>query len=117
MRTVLAAKSFLVAIVSLGATSFAARADCNPRDFMVRDVKSIQQSGETELAFVLTSTEEEFNNAKKGGSASGAYGLISGSANYQEAQDKARRIAQAVKFDTEAPMPRTTFRNLFRRQR
>ncbi|KQW82038.1 hypothetical protein [Ensifer sp. Root127] len=92
-------KFSLVAAVSLGTLAVQARAECNPRTFMVKEVQDIQQSGETELAFVLTSSEEKFNSAKKNASASGAYGIISGSANYGEAQEKARKIAQATKFD------------------
>lgn len=73
--------------------------ECDPRAFMIQNISSIQQSGETELAFVLTSTREEFDNVKKSGGLSGAYGLISGSANYDEAKQKAEHIAQSIKFD------------------
>lgn len=99
MRSVLLTKSFLVIIAALGAACFAARADCDPREFMIKEVKDIQKSGETELAFVLTATEEEFNRAKKDAAGSGTYGLISGSASYAESKEKARRIAQSTKFD------------------
>ena len=94
----------LVATVGLGvaillATSIPVSADCSPRDFMIQDVESIEQRGETELAFVLTATQQEFDSAKKSGSLGGAYKLISGSANFQEAKERARMIAQATKFD------------------
>jgi hypothetical protein len=80
----------------LAAVSNEAKADCNPRDFMAAEVKDIQRSGETELAFVLTATVDEFERAKKDAGGS-AYGLFSGS--YGEAQEKARSVAQATKFD------------------
>jgi hypothetical protein len=92
MRT----SSFLVAIAALGATSIDAKAECSPRDFLVKDVVAIQQSGETELSFVLTSTEMEFNAAKQNAGAS-LYGLLG--LTYGAAQERARQIAQATKFD------------------
>ena len=99
MRTLSGARIFLAGVV--GATSFLlteAKADCNPRDFA--EIKDIQQSGETELAFALTATEQEFEKAKKGGATSGSYGgIISGSANVEEAREKAHQIATATKFD------------------
>ena len=96
MGTALVSKSVLVVVVALAATSVKAATDCDPRVFMVQDVQAIQESGETELAFVLTATEQEFDKAKSGAGAS-LYGLLS--LNYQEAQEKARAIAQATKFD------------------
>jgi hypothetical protein len=69
---------------------------------MIQDVTSIQQSGETELAFVLTSSREEYDNAKRSASGSGSYGLISGSANWSDAKEKALRIAEATKFNSES---------------
>jgi hypothetical protein len=93
-------KSFVVAIVAMVFASIETKADCNPRDFVVQDVKNIQLTPEIELAFVLTATEHEFNKAKQGGATSGGYGLIWGAANYQEAQEKARRIAEATKFNS-----------------
>jgi hypothetical protein len=95
----LISKATPVAVAALVLCTAPAKADCNARDFMIKEVQDIQRSGETELSFVLTATEEEFNNAKKNAGLSGAYGLISGSANYGEAQEKARRIAQSTKFD------------------
>jgi hypothetical protein len=89
----------LWASVFLATSSISANAECDPRTFLVQDIASIQRSGETELAFVLTSTEEEFDNAKRNASASGGYGLITGSANWSEAKEKARRIAESTKFD------------------
>jgi len=65
--------------------SSAAKADCNPRDFFVQDVTSIQQSTDTELAFVLNSTQSEYDTAKKNMSGSGAYGLFSAALSWGEA--------------------------------
>lgn len=73
--------------------------NCDPREFMIQNITSIQQSGETELAFVLTSNRQEFERVKKSGGLAGSYGLISGSANYDEAKQKAEQIAQSIKFD------------------
>lgn len=100
MRTASAITSSLFAIVVFSATaSLDARADCNPRDFMIQDFQYVQSSGELEIAFALTMTQEEYDRAKKSGSAGGTYGIISGSASYGEAQEKARRLAEATKFD------------------
>jgi hypothetical protein len=96
MGITITGKAFLAAMVALVATSAGARADCNPRDFLVQDVAAIQQSGETELAFVLTATETEFNAAKQNAGES-LYGLLK--LSYGEAQEKARQIAQGTKFD------------------
>src|SRR5579863_5133938 len=83
----------------LVANSTGAKADCNPKDFMVQDVTSIQQSGDTELAFVLTATKSEYDSAKQNFAGSGAYGLFSGALSYDQARDKALQISQATKFD------------------
>jgi hypothetical protein len=93
------AANSLLGLLVLGASCSGAKADCNPKDFMVQDVTSIQQSGATELAFVLTATQSDYENAKKNIAGSGAYGLFSGALNYGEAQEKARQIAQSTKFD------------------
>src|SRR5262249_17227915 len=82
---------------ALGGEPLEARADCNPRDFV--EITDIQRTAETELAFVLTASQQEYDRIKSGGSSGGAFGLISGSANYQEAQDRASAIADATKFD------------------
>jgi hypothetical protein len=95
----IAANSLLAGVLILGVISNTARADCNPRDFIVQDVISIQQSGYTELAFVLTATQSEYDNAKKNLAGSGAYGLFSGALSYGEARDRAQQIAQTTKFD------------------
>ncbi|MCK1541620.1 hypothetical protein IVB12_06405 [Bradyrhizobium sp. 179] len=79
--------------------SVAAYADCNPKDFMVQETTSIQQSGSTELAFVLTATQQEYESAKKNIAGSGSYGLFSGALSYGQAQEKARQIAESTKFD------------------
>ncbi|MBK7616329.1 MAG: hypothetical protein IPJ08_18370 [Burkholderiales bacterium] len=100
MNTLLHTKALAaIVLAALDATSIEARADCNPREFQLSEVKDIQQSGSTELAFVLTATEDEFNSAKKNASGSGSYGLISASADYAESKEKARSIAQSIKFD------------------
>src|SRR4051794_1076148 len=99
MVRMIAANSLLAGLFVAGVSCSGARADCNPRDFMVQDVTSIQQSGSTELAFVLTATQSEYDNAKKNFAGSGTYGLYSGALSYGEAQEKARQIAQSTKFD------------------
>lgn len=52
-----------------------AHVQSNPLDFIVQDTVSYVMSAETELAFVLTATEEESNKAKVNSGISGAYGL------------------------------------------
>jgi hypothetical protein len=91
--------SFLSASAVLAIISTSATAECDPRVFLVQDIASIQRSGETELAFVLTATREEFDRAKQSAGLGGSYGLISGSANFDEAKEKARRIAETTRFD------------------
>jgi hypothetical protein len=76
-----------------------AEAQCDPRAFLVQEIKDIRATEDTELAFVLTATREEFDAAKQSGALTGSYGLISGSGSYAEAKEKAVRIAQATKFD------------------
>lgn len=90
---------FTVAAGIVGWAALAHAEDCDPRAFMIQNITSIQQSGETELAFVLTSSRQEFDSVKKSGGLSGSYGLISGSANYDEAKQKAEQIAQSINFD------------------
>ena len=76
---------------------------------MATEVKDIEQRAETELAFMLTATEQEFNRAKKNASGSGSYGLISGNAKYGESKERARQIAQATKFDYKSSYASTYF--------
>jgi hypothetical protein len=91
--------SILAALLVFCSFASAARADCNPKDFMVQDVMSIQQSGDTELAFVLTASQSEYETAKKSMAGSGTYGLFSAALNYNQARDRAFQISQATKFD------------------
>jgi hypothetical protein len=91
------AASLLATLLAVGTTSITARADCNPRDFMVQEVTSIQQSLETELAFILTANQKEYENAQKNAAGTDPYGLFS--LSYGDAQTKAREIAQSIKFD------------------
>src|SRR5687767_2024332 len=74
--------------------------DCNIRNFLVQNVKNITQSGESELAFVLSSTEEEFNKASKSIKGGGTYKLVGGKGSWDESKDKARRIARNIQFDS-----------------
>lgn len=89
---------FLVAALLSGAAREAS-ADCDPRAFLVMEIKTISQTFEQELAFVLTANEQEYETAKKSMGGSGGYGLISGSLNYTQAQERARSIAQSIRFD------------------
>jgi hypothetical protein len=87
-------------VAALLVAASAAKADCNIKDFIVQDVVSIQQSGTTQLAFVLTATESEYQRAKTN-LAGGAdvFGLFSGNLTFGQAKERAREIAQATKFD------------------
>jgi hypothetical protein len=79
------------------------QAQCDVRSFMVNNITSVQKSSETELAFVLTASKEEYEKAKTdlshSGSWLGGYGLFDDKGTYEQAQDKARKIAQAINFD------------------
>ncbi|MGO7673861.1 hypothetical protein ACC817_28670 [Rhizobium ruizarguesonis] len=89
----------LAAIGFLANSTSVQAANCNIRDFLIRDWVNSSQSSETELSFVLTSTREEFDKAKQSGALSGAYGLISGSGSWEDAKERAQRIAEATSFD------------------
>ncbi|KQW82037.1 hypothetical protein [Ensifer sp. Root127] len=88
-----------LAAVSLGGLITQVRAECDPRAFVVADVAAIALSDEAELAFVLTASETEYYSFKNSVSARSGLRLISDSANLKEAQDKARKIAEAINFD------------------
>ncbi len=95
--------SLIIFAVTTWAASFAnGWADCRPRNFMVQDASSIQRSLETQVAFVLSATEEEYNKSKQSGALSGAYGPIFGAASFGDAKEAARRVAEAIKFDYRA---------------
>ena len=98
MNMKMAPPVFLAGLLGVG-ISAPARADCDPKVFMVQETTSFQQSGATELAFVLTATQAEYDKAKTNIAGSGSYGLISGALSYDQAQEKARQIAQTTKFD------------------
>jgi hypothetical protein len=91
------AKSFVAAIVVLFFVASQSRADCNPQDFA--EITDIQQSPETELAFVLAANQGEYDRFKNLAVSTGTYGLLSKAITYQEALDRARAVAQATKFD------------------
>lgn len=83
---------------ALGAT--AADAACNIRDYLVKNVSNITRSGASELAFVLSSTEEEFDAAQKNAAGQGQYGIIGGSGSWAESRSNARKIASQTKFNS-----------------
>ena len=91
-----------LAVVGLSGWAFTGSAgECDLRTFIIQNITSIQQSRETELAFVLSSNREEFDSVKKSGGLGGPYGLISGSGspNFDETRQRAEQIAQSIKFD------------------
>jgi hypothetical protein len=72
---------------------------CNIRDFLVNDITSIKQSAQSELAFVLSSSQSEFEKAKAGGVLD-VFDLFS--LDYNQAQSKAQQIAQSINFDSKS---------------
>jgi hypothetical protein len=99
-RAIAAAVPFVSAAALLITAASVAKADCNIRDFIVQDVVSIQQSGTTQLAFVLTATESEYQRAKTNLTGGGdVFGLFSGNLTFGQAKERAREIAQATRFD------------------
>jgi hypothetical protein len=90
----------LVSAAALLVAGSVAKADCSIKDFIVQDVVSIQQSGATQLAFVLTATESEYQRAKTT-LAEGAdvFGLFFRDLTFGQAKERARQVAQATKFD------------------
>jgi hypothetical protein len=79
------------------------QAQCDIRSFMVQNITSFQESDETILAFLLTASEKEYDNAKTGlshaGSWLGPYGLFDDKTTYSQAKEKAHEIAQAINFN------------------
>ena len=69
-----------------------AKADCDPKDFMVQDKTIIQQSEQIQIAYVLTSTREQFDKAKS------ELGFL-GKLDFTQAKESAQRIAEMRKFD------------------
>ncbi|MBY5439328.1 hypothetical protein [Rhizobium leguminosarum] len=102
--------SFMAIMIGMLGGSLRAFADCDPRFYLLQDITKSSYSAEMELAFVLTSTEEEFNKVKQSGGMAGGYGLITGSANYDEAREKARKVATATKFDQRESYAGTYFK-------
>src|SRR4051812_27931370 len=94
-----AAVTFVLAGALLIAAS-AAKTDCSIKEFIVQDAVSIQQSGTTQLALVLTASESEYQKAKTN-LAGGAdvFGLFSGNLTSGQAKERALEIAQVTKFD------------------
>jgi hypothetical protein len=88
MRRVIIAAIF--AFVRVSVTP--ALADCDPKDFMIQDTTSIQASEQIQLAFVLTSTREQFDKAK------GSLGLF-GQMSFDAAKEAAQKISDSTKFD------------------
>jgi hypothetical protein len=72
---------------------------CDIRDFLVTDITAIRQSAQTELAFVLTASQMEFNKTKTAGGID-VFDLFS--LDFNQAQAKAQQIAQAINFDSKA---------------
>jgi hypothetical protein len=94
------ARMLFLTTFALGTAASAAKADCDIKDFLVKDVVSLNQSGSTQLAFVLTATESQYDNAKKNmDTGADVFGLFSGNLNYGQAEEKAHQIAQATKFN------------------
>ncbi|RUW95041.1 hypothetical protein EOA30_32975, partial [Mesorhizobium sp. M8A.F.Ca.ET.059.01.1.1] len=98
-RVVLCSACFWISAFTLLALPNYAEAECDARSFAVQHINDIRATGETELAFVLTATNEEFNAAKKDHALSGPYNLISLSKTYTEAREKALQIASVTNFD------------------
>jgi hypothetical protein len=98
-------KLLFFAAVALSSQSAAsvAMADCDIKEFIVKNVTSLQESGSTQLAFMLSASESQYENAKKSlDSGADVYGLFSGNLNYAEAKQKAQQIATTIKFDYES---------------
>jgi hypothetical protein len=94
---------FYVAVIAVVLMPVEGRAQCDIRSFIVNDITSIQQHEETALAFALSATQNEYENAQKdfshAGSWAGGYGLFDDKGTYSQAQARAQQIAQAVHFD------------------
>jgi hypothetical protein len=84
-------------MIAVFATLAEAKDECNPLDFV--DALDVQQSPETELAFVLTANQAQYDRVQSSAGSRGNYGLISTSTSFQQAQDRARLIAQATRFN------------------
>ena len=79
---------------------------CDIRDFIVNDITSVSQSSQTELAFILTSSESEFNKAKEHGILD-VFDLFS--LGYNQAKSKAQQIAESINFDSKSSYAESYF--------
>ena len=95
-RTILAL--LLGTAVASGSASRAA-ADCNPIDFMVRDVNNLRISDRVLIAFLLSATKEQYDSASNAFGSGLAFGLISGKLNFDQARTSAMKEAALTKFD------------------
>src|SRR5262245_24671281 len=77
-----------------------AKADCNPRDFLVKDIEHVIVNEKTRLAYLMTTTEEEFKrtNSRTGGYL-GFGDLVKGGLDFANSQAAARRMAKTLNFE------------------
>jgi hypothetical protein len=85
----------VLAILSSGQQADAL--ECNA--YNLATIEDIQQSPEMELAFVLTASQDQFANMKSRTQGTFSYEFLAAPGGYKEAQERARDVAQATKFD------------------
>jgi hypothetical protein len=77
----------------------AARSECTPAEFMVKDVTNVLWTEQLKISFLLTATKEQYDSVKTSWGVAGGYGLYSGSLDYDQAKQSALKESQSRKFD------------------
>lgn len=90
-------RSVATIFIFLAATS--AHAQCDPVDFLVKDITNVTLSDELKTAFLQVATREQYEQATAGGKASLAFGPISGSVDYNQAKTSSTKEASLRKYD------------------
>jgi hypothetical protein len=86
-------KLMLSVPLALAFGSGVARAECNPVDFFVLNIKSVQISDDVKIAFLETATEAQYNSATDGAGISLGFGPVQGKLNFDQARASARQEA------------------------
>jgi hypothetical protein len=90
--------AFLTSSAAFLLGSHVAHAECEPSQFMVQDVQHVVFSDQLRIAFILTASKEEYDKANKDVAGAFDYGGKTGKLTYDQAQENARKEAQASNF-------------------
>jgi hypothetical protein len=71
----------------------ASRADCDPAQFFLQDIKSVQITDEMKIAFLQSASSSQYKSATDDAGVSLAFGPVAGKLNYDQARESARQEA------------------------